>query len=35
MKTEIQLEKDLAWTKVLPAGMADELRLGLEELPDT
>ena len=23
------------WTQVLPAGMADELCLGLEELPDT
>jgi len=35
MRTEIQLEKDLAWTGVLPAGVASELCLGLEELRDT
>lgn len=33
MRTEIQLEKDLAWTWVLPAGTAGELCLAWEELP--
>lgn len=33
MRTEIQLEKDLAWTRVLPAGMADKLCFGFGRAP--
>lgn len=33
MRTEIQLEKDPAWSRVLPAGTAGELFLAWEEPP--